>query len=179
MQILESIQGLVSIDMCAKNSEKYFGSYCLKFLSDRWKGGQTPNCKVHGTNMGPTWVMLAPYIGPMLAPWTLLSGTPYYTIIRTVWRRTLFSNIKWCLMRLFIIGYRFSYLRGSRWDGIRCSTEDLSIGLLDATAEISQWAPYKRPHIVPINYPSSVYLKICKDGQNIVQDESVFQRLHL
>ena len=29
----------------------------------------TPDSKVHGANMGPT-------MGPMLAPWTLLSGTP-------------------------------------------------------------------------------------------------------
>ena len=29
--------------------------------------------KVHGANMGPTWVLSAPD-GPMLAPWTLLSG---------------------------------------------------------------------------------------------------------
>ena len=29
--------------------------------------------KVHGANMGPTWVLLAPD-GPMLAAWTLLSG---------------------------------------------------------------------------------------------------------
>ena len=29
--------------------------------------------KVHGANMGPTWVLSAPG-GPMLSPWTLLSG---------------------------------------------------------------------------------------------------------
>ena len=33
-----------------------------------------PDDKVHGANMGPTWVLSAPD-GPMLAPWTLLSGT--------------------------------------------------------------------------------------------------------
>ena len=32
-----------------------------------------PDNKVHGANMGPTWV-LRYQIGPMLAPWTLLSG---------------------------------------------------------------------------------------------------------
>ena len=32
-----------------------------------------PDSKVHGDNMGPTRVLLAPG-GPMLAPWTLLSG---------------------------------------------------------------------------------------------------------
>ena len=29
--------------------------------------------KIHGANMGPTWV-LSPQMGPMLAPWTLLLG---------------------------------------------------------------------------------------------------------
>ena len=32
-----------------------------------------PDGKVHVSNMGPTWVLSAPD-GPMLAPWTLLSG---------------------------------------------------------------------------------------------------------
>ena len=32
-----------------------------------------PDSKVHGANMVPTWVLSAPD-GPMLAPWTLLSG---------------------------------------------------------------------------------------------------------
>ena len=38
-----------------------------------------PDSKGHGTNMGPTWVLSAPD-GPMLAPWTLLSGTQGHTI---------------------------------------------------------------------------------------------------
>ena len=32
-----------------------------------------PDSKVHVAHMGPTWV-LSPQVGPMLAPWTLLSG---------------------------------------------------------------------------------------------------------
>ena len=32
-----------------------------------------PECKVNGANMGPTW-SCRPQMGPMLAPWTLLSG---------------------------------------------------------------------------------------------------------
>ena len=35
-----------------------------------------PDSKVHGANMGPTWVLSVPD-GPMLAPWTLLSGWPF------------------------------------------------------------------------------------------------------
>ena len=35
--------------------------------------GVFPDSKVHGNNMGPTWVLLAKD-GPMLVPWTLLSG---------------------------------------------------------------------------------------------------------
>ena len=32
-----------------------------------------PDSKVHGANMGPTWADRT-QVGPMLAPWTLLSG---------------------------------------------------------------------------------------------------------
>ena len=35
---------------------------------------KTLDSKIHGANMGPTWVLSAPD-GPMLTPWTLLSGT--------------------------------------------------------------------------------------------------------
>ena len=35
----------------------------------------TPHNKVHGANIGPIWGRQDPG-GPMLAPWTLLSGTP-------------------------------------------------------------------------------------------------------
>ena len=33
-----------------------------------------PDSKVHGANMGPTWVLSAPDGPHVLAPWTLLSG---------------------------------------------------------------------------------------------------------
>ena len=39
-----------------------------------------PDNKVHGANMGPTWVLSAQY-GPHVAPWTLLSGVCYKAII--------------------------------------------------------------------------------------------------
>ena len=39
----------------------------------------TPDSKVHGANMGPTWVLSAPD-GPMLAPLTLLSGRSFNTM---------------------------------------------------------------------------------------------------
>ena len=32
-----------------------------------------PDSKVQGVNMGPTWAQM----GPMLAPWTFLSGNAY------------------------------------------------------------------------------------------------------
>ena len=45
-----------------------------KIITTHVHGSSTiPDSKVHGANMGPTWVLLAPN-GPMLAPWTLLSG---------------------------------------------------------------------------------------------------------
>ena len=40
-------------------------------ISIIWCVHDTPDSKVHGANMGPIW-------GPMLAPWTLLSGTISY-----------------------------------------------------------------------------------------------------
>ena len=43
----------------------------------------TPDSKVHGANMGPTWVLSA-QMGPLLAPWILLSGTePYMSYLIT------------------------------------------------------------------------------------------------
>ena len=34
---------------------------------------RVPDSKIHGGNMGPIWADKA-HVGPMLAPWTLLSG---------------------------------------------------------------------------------------------------------
>ena len=49
---------------------KFLSAMC-SFLSTE---DQTfPDSKVHGANMGPTWVLLAPD-GPHVGPWTLLSG---------------------------------------------------------------------------------------------------------
>ena len=51
---------------------------------------------VHGANMGPTWVLFAP-VGPMLAPWTLLSGNLIYVVEKSaaiklsVWSNAFFS----------------------------------------------------------------------------------------
>ena len=44
----------------------------------RWS--HVPDNKVHGTNMGPIWGRQDPG-GPMLVPWTLLSGVHYIKII--------------------------------------------------------------------------------------------------
>ena len=46
---------------------RFFMSMCMRMC----QSGITPNSKVHGANMGPIWVLS----GPMLTPWTLLSGT--------------------------------------------------------------------------------------------------------
>ena len=43
------------------------------FTVNLWFCCNVPDSKVHGANMGPTWVLSA-QMGPMLAPWTLLSG---------------------------------------------------------------------------------------------------------
>ena len=41
-----------------------------------------PDSNIHGANMGPTWVLSAPD-GPMLAPWTLLSGKSTLPVMAT------------------------------------------------------------------------------------------------
>ena len=38
-----------------------------------------PDSKVHGANMGPIWGRRT-QVGPMLAPWTLLSGVVLYGV---------------------------------------------------------------------------------------------------
>ena len=44
-----------------------------RFLANIEYHDNVPDSKIHGANMGPTWVLSAPD-GPMLAPWILLSG---------------------------------------------------------------------------------------------------------
>ena len=56
-----------------------------------------PDSKVHGANMGPTWGLpgsCRPQMGPVLAPWTLLSGYG--------WRSRVISK---CLMGIFYKEY--------------------------------------------------------------------------
>ena len=48
-----------------------------------WIFQSIPDSRVHGANMGPIWVLSAPG-GPMLAPWTLLSGM----FFRDAWHDT-------------------------------------------------------------------------------------------
>ena len=43
-----------------------------------------PDSKVHGANMGPTWVLSA-QMGPMLSPWTLLLGPPKVLLLCRSW----------------------------------------------------------------------------------------------
>ena len=45
-----------------------------------------PDSKVHGANMGPIWADRA-QVGPMLAPWTLLSG-----VLFTIGHKTTYSS---------------------------------------------------------------------------------------
>ena len=58
-----------------------------------WNKKVIPDSKVHGANMGLTWVLSAPD-GPMLAPWTLLSGMLWLLHQLLCWR---FST--WPLMQ--------------------------------------------------------------------------------
>ena len=66
-----------------------------------------PDSKVHGGNMGPTWVLSAPD-GPMLVPWTLLSGVVNNSVFRddmaivftNFCNGTLRSLISFCCFRI-------------------------------------------------------------------------------
>ena len=45
------------------------------FIQYRNDHSRYPDSKVHGANMGPTWAgSCRPQMGPILAPWILLSG---------------------------------------------------------------------------------------------------------
>ena len=63
-----------SVSIITLNFKENDGNYCYWFAV--WASAMVnnvPNSKVHGANMGPPgscW----PQMGPMLAPWTLLSG---------------------------------------------------------------------------------------------------------
>ena len=60
----------------------------------RRNASSIPDSKIHGDNMGPTWVLSAPD-GPMLAPWTLLSGITYSSTRQsTVWSNVWMQK-KW------------------------------------------------------------------------------------
>ena len=50
-----------------------------------------PDSKVHGANMGPTWVVSTPQMGPMLAPWTVLSGDQLGVGVAIVFYEILFG----------------------------------------------------------------------------------------
>ena len=85
-----------------------------------------PDSKVHGANMGPTWVLSAPD-GPMSAPWTLLSrliplkvpisphnliffGTSFHTRSK----RTESIVLQW-MIRLFVFSFRISVFVGNKF----------------------------------------------------------------
>ena len=58
-----------------------------------------PDSKLHGANMGPTWVLSAPD-GPMLSPWTLLSGYLSFKLeipILVRWHLNIETYWWWCI----------------------------------------------------------------------------------
>ena len=59
-----------------RQSESYRSRFIVCWLGCVQAGVTcpSPDSKIHGANMGPIWVLSAPD-GPMLAPWTLLSGS--------------------------------------------------------------------------------------------------------
>ena len=74
--------------------------------------GTVPDNKVHGANMGPTWVLSA-QMGPMLATWTLLSGvlceiaqdlTDHLKLYYDQQKHAFFTSIKEFTTGFFIFG---------------------------------------------------------------------------
>ena len=61
-----------------------------------------PDSKVHGTNMGPTWVLSATD-GPMLAPWTLLArNSSVSTPLVSIFHATCLSEEISCFRPTFL-----------------------------------------------------------------------------
>ena len=50
-----------------------------------------PDSKVHGAHLGPTWVLSAPD-GPIMAPWTLLSGM-FTNLIKFAQSKVVFAAV--------------------------------------------------------------------------------------
>ena len=65
------------------------------YVNKTLKLGVNPDSKDHGANMGPTWVC-RPQMGPMLAPWTLLSGKGHVNNFQKHKDEVAISGIVWC-----------------------------------------------------------------------------------
>ena len=85
----------------------WFQLYGTLFLGSTWQ--YAPDSIVHGANMGPPG-SCRPQMGPMLAPWTLLSGaimgsgnglalTKSYGITIPFWDKTFTVNVCICITR--------------------------------------------------------------------------------
>ena len=74
-------------------------------ISFRLRRGQCgfPDSKVHVANMGPTWVR-RPQVGPMFAPWTLLSGLCYS------WRQCLYTKYVYLIRKISATPYEMEIL---------------------------------------------------------------------
>ena len=69
------------ITFCIKGVEKRIINLFIHLYSwglQSMVEDSSPDSKVHGADMGPTWV-LRPQMGPMLAPWTLIWGIAHST----------------------------------------------------------------------------------------------------
>ena len=82
--------------------EKHMFLQINKSVITRTLSKTNTDSKVHGANMGPTWVLSAPD-GPMLSPWTLLSGNECRHLPRSCkWSKssTLWSHVE-CHLYLY------------------------------------------------------------------------------
>ena len=64
-----------------------------------------PDSKVHGANMGPTWV-LSPQMGPMFSPWTLISGIAFSSCITVLMTINIMKLVMPCRKNMcFVLNY--------------------------------------------------------------------------
>ena len=131
-----------------------------KIVSDR-AVSVYPDSKVHGANMGPTWVLSAPdglHVGPMnhafrVTKWVRISspfsfiGCAYLVKITSaisLWKMQIFYNMLKCFQN--VINLRTIKGTGLQWDVF---DKSLSLCLFCFTLSIYSWvAPWKIPKVV-------------------------------
>ena len=105
------------------------------YQSQRYTDG-----KVHGVNMGPTWVLSAPdgpHVGPMnLAIWVWV-WCNHWAYCNGVWKK----NANWQAMHQKCMAYKndFVSLQNDEMDEIDCSVNDLNVATAPVGWDVLVW----------------------------------------